>query len=214
MPIWSFRALTAAITVVATVSAVQADDNRLFITQDSSIGGAGGNTLFVDQSLATNSTISGALDSDTPAQQIGGGNTAQVNIANTDGRVALNQITTDGGTTGNNANVNLSGLLATGVLTQVGIDNDGRLNVSGDGASGFLEQRGDGNTGFVEVTGARAVGRLLQNGNNNSTGLSVTGAGADVTLTQNGNNIITAPSVVPSVTTNGGRLTINQTFSN
>lgn len=213
MPLLVVRTLCATATLVCCVGFASADENRLFIIQDSSLVGGVGNTLFVDQSEASGSVITGDINASvldqTPATQTGAGNSAQINISGVDGRVALNQTAPEGQIGNNVANIDLSGLLATGVLTQSGIGNDGSLTVSGQGASASLEQLGDNNTGFVDVTGANAVGRLVQDGDNNDTGITVAGNGANVTVTQTGNNIVTAPTV----TTNGGTVIINQTQS-
>ncbi|TMM51861.1 hypothetical protein [Sulfitobacter sabulilitoris] len=201
----------ASAAVLLMAGASFADGNKLFITQDSSLAGAVGNTLFVDQSRADGSIVSGALGStSTSATQTGPGNAADIRISGSQGQVALNQTSSVYlPQNGNSANVDLGGLLATGVITQTGISNSGGITVDGLRASGLLEQTGNGNVGSVEVSGTDAFGRLVQTGNNNNTGLVVTGANTNVTLTQTGSNITAAPTVA----SNGGTVIINQ-FSN
>lgn len=193
-----------------------ADENRLFILQDNASANPLGNTLFVDQSLATNSTISGlAVTPGTeisdlagiaqPATQRGGENFADIRITNSGGQVALNQ--TNLGLSGSNTGeISLSALQAVGILAQTGFGNAATLSVLGDRSIASIEQVGNQNIGTVDVTGSDAAGRLVQIGNGNQSGLTVSGIGAFVTLTQNGNNIVSSPTVI----TNAGPIIINQ----
>ena len=198
------RCLTALIAFMVSATSAMSDGNSLFILQDSTNAVFLGNSLFVDQSLAEGSVVSGSLTDSKPARQIGGDNEAKILVTEGDGKIALNQTNLGGGT--NTADVNLAGLLATGILTQDGFGNIGELSVSGAGASGSLIQLGNNNLGGVLVDGADASGSLTQDGNNNSTSLEVSGAGTIVNLIQNGNNIASSPTV----RSNGGTVTITQ----
>lgn len=183
-------------------------DNTLYILQDSSLGGMG-NQLFVDQSNASGSRISGAMDGTSPALQQGFGNVAEVLLTGEAAAVVLlqrNNLGTDGGP--NNATLT-GGALATIFLEQDGVGNDGSITVTGLGAVGVLRQFGNDNLGAVEVTGDNAYGELVQIGNRNSSGLQVQGEGTSVTYVQQGNDLNSA--TVPMVYSNGATVQITQT---
>ncbi|WP_353475376.1 hypothetical protein PVT71_17615 [Salipiger sp. H15] len=183
-------------------------DNTLFILQDSSFGGLG-NTLFVDQGDASGSTISGALGETLPAQQTGFGNIAEVLLTGEAAAVVLLQNNTGAGADAELNSATLTGgTLATLILQQDGVGNEGAVTVLGLDATGALFQSGNDNTGSVEVTGDQAFGKLEQIGNGNTSGLQVQGAGASVTYTQIGDNLTSA--TLPTVYSNGGAVSITQ----
>ena len=73
----------------------------------------------------------------------------------------------------------------------------------------MITQNGNGNTGVLAVNGNGANGALVQTGDGNRTDLTVTGA--RVTFEVVGNNL-TFVGTNPSVTSNGGTVTIRQTL--
>jgi len=193
------RSIVAIAALIASCSLSVADENKLYIVQDSTLAGPVGNTLFVDQSSSQGSTVMGVPDDATlitaspsaldpatlPAVQIG---------------------------SGNDADINLSGALSLGMLSQTGNGNAAIIDVSGNRSIGAVRQTGNRNTGEVNVAGDDLTGVLIQNGHGNSQTLNVTNA--NVTWTQNGNNITQGDASTfgnPSVVSNGATVIVTQT---
>lgn len=200
MMVLSVRSIVAAAAISSFCSAVSADENKLYIMQNSGIFGLPGNTIFVDQSSASHSIVMGVPDD----VSLNNGTTTPVNPA----ALPLVQIGS-----GNDANINLSGAFALSMLSQVGDGNSANIGVSGSGSTGAIRQVGDRNIGEVDVTGSGLTGILIQNGNGNSQALNVTNA--NVTWIQNGNNIAQGGGAqgftTPSVVSNGGTVIVTQT---
>ena len=186
-----------------------AQENRLYITQDT-VGGADGNTLFVDQSLAARSTVGRP---EAPSTQIGFGNAATVDVAADDGEVLLRQGLLGAPSIGGVAVVTLEQGAVGGFadILQTGVGNDGQIVLTAPSATGRIEQRGDGNTGLLSVESADASATLRQLGDDNDIGLQVTGEGANVSWTVIGDGVSTAPSATPQVISNGGTVIVTQT---
>src|SRR5690606_22320114 len=133
--------------------------------------GNAGNTLFVDQSDASNSLVVGLEGEGSPALQAGGDNSAMLTILGDGGTVRFLQRNSAAGLgTGNRATVNLTDS-ATALLSQVGSMNKATLNVSGIGAKGSIVQKGLRNDARLDVVGAGAENSITQNGDDNSTAL-------------------------------------------
>ncbi|MFG6660969.1 hypothetical protein [Sulfitobacter sp. 915] len=200
MMMLSVRGMLATAALFSLCSAVSADENRLYITQDSGLFDQSGNTIFVDQSLATNSIVLGVPD----GVALNNGTISPVDPANS----PLTQIGS-----ANSATVNLSGAFSLGMLSQNGNGNNANINVSGAGSIGAIRQTGDRNFGEVDVTGGGLTGILIQKGNDNAQVLNVTNA--NVIWTQNGDNIALGSGVPgltpPSVVSNGGTVIVTQT---
>lgn len=196
----SVRGAAAATAFLAFCSASAADENKLFITQDNTLAGALGNTLFVDQSAADGSTVMGVPDDI---------------LLNNTGPTAIDPASLPAlqRGSGNAATVELSGAFSIGMLSQVGNDNAAVIDVSGNGSTGAVRQVGHRNEGEVNVTGNSLTGILIQNGSDNRQALNVTNA--NVVWTQNGSNIVqdggSAEAVSPSVVSNGGTVIVTQT---
>jgi hypothetical protein len=222
--------LAASISVtggVLTSMAAQAGSGNLIVIEQQ----GSSNTLYVDQSEATDSQVGGLVPDasspteysallltgssllDYPALQLGENNEANITISDLGGAVYLLQNNQSAGfsPSGNKATVILSAEGAFAAVNQSGGKNTATINVSGEFSSGTIFQFGDGNTGSVTVPFGDTIARLEQIGDNISAGLKVIGAqGGDVTLTVNGDNITQAygPVVVYS---NGASVTITQT---
>lgn len=183
------------------------DGNQIYILQQSPLGLYGGNTLNVDQSGATDSTVAGdfgAGASAAPAMQDGIGNSGQIDISGAGGQVAFLQ-----SGIGNDASVSLSSALGMAYLQQDGNANTASLTVDPLGLSGAIMQIGNSNKAALSV-GAGAKGTLVQKGDNNQFGFSVSGAGTTASYTAIGNNL-TPAGTGPVVISNGGSVTITQT---
>lgn len=181
------------------------ENNVLFIEQDA-VGTGIGNTLFVDQSSASDSLVAGDLDGNAAALQRGG-NTASVTLDGIGAAVALNQVNPTGAAF-NTATIE-GGTLASILIDQQGVGNNGTLNVGAGDNTGQLFQIGNGNTGVVSVDGQDSSGTLRQVGNDNTSDLVVSGTGVSVDYTQNGNGLTS--SVPAQVFSNAGTVTITQT---
>jgi len=189
--------------------------NQIFVLQDSTSGS--GNTLFVDQSGARNSLVTGNSSGTAPATQFGSNNSAEVSIVGDGGRLILNQGTAAAPGTGNQAFATLSGSNPLGTIQQLGTDNIANLTIDGL-ATGELFQDGEGNDGALTVTGNNAFGRLEQIGSNLEQALTVTGNNTEVTFTLTGNalapvtanNSGTATQGGVQVITNANSVTISQ----
>ncbi len=200
MPILRISAAVAMLAAPAT-----AQNNSLFILQDNSTGGMS-NTISVDQSAASRSRVGSA---ETPAEQIGGGNVADVSIVGEGSRVDLSQRSVTSRVDGNDVSIDLSGTTLLGTVSQAGSGNRGAVSVSGARARGSLVQDGNFNAGTVSVSGSDASGALRQIGDGNATDLEVSGAGTSVTYDVIGNGLTAV--VPPTVRSNGATVTITQT---
>jgi hypothetical protein len=191
--------------LLLTATEAFSDDNLLFFSQDNGLSGAMGNSLFSGQSLASGSPISSFLNSDSPAIQSDSNSQTEIRVTKRKGQVAFNQPNLSGGV--NNANINLGGPLAAGIVTQNGFGNEGSLIVNGEMANAALSQEGNRNHGYVDVSGVGASGIVTQKGDDNNTSLKVSGNGTTVILLQEGDNISSSLAVK-----SGGRtVTIKQT---
>ncbi len=203
--VFKVPAIASVIALGAAPAADAGDGNTIFIAQDTA--GDHGNTLFVDQSLAANSRVSGPVASG-PAVQSGGGNEADIFFGEGIGaQVLFSQVNTNP-----DAGLNLAaiqaGSLASVMLTQQGFGNTGALDIAPGGNSGTLSQIGNENDGTVSVAGTDSAGILNQQGNRNTYHLDVVGQGAMVTWNQIGNaNSVDMPA---SVMTNAGTVTVTQ----
>lgn len=157
-----------------------------------------GNTLSVDQSEASNSTVGGLTitegdpatytDSGDPgitatvnplvvttnevARQDGVGNSADITISHDGGRAYLDQDTGSG--------AGLSG---------GAIGNIATIGLSADAATAVLGQAGLGNEAHINVTGdLGSSGTILQKGNDNNASLLVEGSRNAGFISQNGDN--------------------------
>lgn len=192
--------------------ATAGDGNKVFLLQES--GGGSGNNLVIDQSNASNSIVAGDELGLDPAEQIGGGNSAEITLEGENSTVLFSQNSAGtGGLLGNTALVS-GNALATIVLDQNGSGNFGEINVSGQGGTGVLRQTGNDNEGSVFVTGEQALGELNQIGDGNSFTVRVEGDNTTAIYTQVGDNLTTPSGVGASVFSNaGGTVIINQITS-
>lgn len=201
----------AALFGVSSSVALAGDGNTISLLQVSN--GTVGNTLYIDQSAATGSTVAGSRNGLQPATQIGSANTASVTVEGTGGTVALNQNNALLGLgLGNQAEGVISGLLGFGSIQQTGDGNVASLNVASpdalDPATGRIVQTGFLNTGTLTVNGSGAEGTLVQLGSRNSNALTVEGTGTTASFTQVGNNASNPQGV--TVVSNGGSVAITQ----
>lgn len=199
----------ATFWLVSSAPAMAGDGNTLYLLQNS-VGGAQGNTLTINQTLAFNSSIVGSEDGSTPAAQIGGGNLAEVTLEGEGGFVLLHQDSSLSASLLGNSAYLFGGEQATIALQQLGANNYARIDVFGSDNSGSLYQEGEGNHGTVAVDGEHNSGTLNQIGNNNVYSISVSGSSTDVTFNQIGNNL--APTgLSASVYSSAGTVVITQT---
>lgn len=210
------KATVIAIGVCASLAsvapAIAGERNFLYIEQVSGAGGLG-NTLFVDQSAATDSMVAGDTAGITPARQQGDGNEARITLTGGDGKVLLSQQNTSAGFLSSQMNQAAihGGDLATILLHQEGFGNIGTIDVGPGGNTGALFQKGDRNDGAVIVTGSGNTGTLRQLGNDNTYELEVSGpAGTSVQWNQIGDGVSAAPFTPAQVYSNAGTITITQ----
>lgn len=206
-------AFTLRIPVIASAAALgmvlpvlAGDNNILFIEQDAASGGLG-NSLFVDQSLASESVVAGDAAGSAPARQSGGNNAGEIALEGAGAMVIFSQVNTDPFAGANTATIE-GGSLASVVLRQEGFGNDGALDIGAGGNAGSLTQIGNDNTGAVRVSGTDSTGDLTQIGNANTYTLDVTGNGASVQWNQVGNAL--GSNTPAQVTTNAGTVTVTQ----
>ena len=220
--------LVAAVVATAAMAplSASADFNTLVIEQTNEPGDLG-NTLFVDQSAATSSTVGGLVIENvlidgmegltaTPqsaAVQAGSGNTADITITGSGGTARLSQVGD-----GNDAALVLGTSLtpATGslaIIGQEGLNNQASLTVLGTGSVGTILQTGNGNEAGLTVNGNNINAGVAQIGNGNkATDLIATGT-ANVQYIQIGDGLTasTAAQVTSNaVTSNGAAITIIQ----
>lgn len=206
----AFLLSTAAGLVLALAAPALADKNTLTIEQSGD-----GNSLYVDQSLATSSAVKGlSLDepslpgggsgtlgfgfSDTASQQ-GQGNVGNIVLKGSGGTVRLMQDST-GASAGNEAYVNANDG-ASAIVGQSGGNNYARITatgvLSGLNPDGTLSAEFiDGQGGFAQGSGLTAEGRsvnaaILQSGSGNRAELTAP-AGTQGTLVQIGDNNVNA----------------------
>ena len=209
-----FSIFSAALSLCCATASYAGDNNSVFVMQDSTVNPLSGNSLFIDQSDASNASIggteNGGLSLQQPARQIGGANTARL-IQSGDAvasAIGLTQ-TTQGQTGGNDAEITvLNG--GTAILEQLGVGNSAILNAD-LGGSATLLQDGDGNFGSVRASRG-ASGRLEQIGDNNDDSLEVSGQNVGVSYTLRSNNATTAATGAPVqvISNTGGSITIQQ----
>lgn len=195
------RNITMSAILLAALcgTAYAGENNQITITQD---GFA--NSLSVDQSKASNSTVGGVsllngpladdasakLRLNDTAEQKGTGNTAKLTITNlTDDE---NHLLFDHGQIG---------LRQDNSLSSAG-PNVALVTVNGDG-TGLVSQNGGGNTANMLITGLGSTGSIYQNGDGNNIGtgaltehgLKVEGKNASGSITQNGDGNTTSLAV-------------------
>lgn len=210
-PRYCMIAASVALSLGAASQGLAGDDNLLFIEQTSVAGGSG-NSLVVDQSLASGSVVAGDKMANTPARQSGPANTGRIELEGEGGAVLFQQQNTGlGAGTPNDAQLS-GGAFATIALEQIGSGNLGRVDVGAGGNTGALFQYGTGNDGTVNVSGTGSTGTLYQKGDNNEAGLDVDGVNLTVQWNQVGNNIAPVSQATPAqVISNAGTVIINQT---
>lgn len=193
-------------TSLYTTPVAAGDNNTLYVTQESGIGGLS-NTLTVDQSGATGSVVTGTGGA---ATQIGGGNVGTITLTGADASVMFNQNNDNPGDGTNTAEIT-GGNLAEIVLNQDGYGNVGTLEIEGFNNSGSLTQNGNENLGTVKILGdaSGTTAELIQNGDGNQYSLEAVGNSTSIQWTQHGNG--NATSVPASVTTNAGTVIVTQT---
>lgn len=225
------RAILAGTLFFCAPPTFAGDNNVLKIFQTSPHGAIEGNILSSDQSLATDSLVSGPtqqmiedalagtldigdlyrMDQATApsARQTGQGNVATLTIEGDGGQLLLLQDNSAGGTVGNSAQLSAFGADSLGAVLQIGDGNDASLTV-GSGATGLIAQNGSGNSNSLTV-GSGGSGEIIQNGNGNTFSTSVA-ANTSATITQNGNNL--SPTGVTGMqvfSTAPGTVSITQT---
>lgn len=225
--------LAVACALAAATSAFAGDGNVLRVIQTSPSGPGVGNSLFVDQSAASGSLLTGPTDDTTSkvlsqefghadlvssrgntalaATQTGSGNSATITMTGNGGELQLLQDNDSSSTVtqaGNRATVNLDGN-ALGAVIQIGDNNLAEVDLEA-GARGLVAQTGIGNSGELKV-GEGGSAELVQNGNLNRYPVQVQ-PNTTVTVTQNGNGL--QPVGVQGVqvfSTNPGTISITQT---
>lgn len=202
-------ALIAAATLLLATPVVAGDSNTLVLLQNSTNGA--GNMLSIDQSMASGSVLAGAPFGLTPAQQIGGGNEADIELEGEGASVFLSQNNSMMlNALGNTVSV-FGGDLSNVVISQVGSGNVGNVDVTGDGSFGELQQFGNDNLGSVEVSGANSLGSLTQVGNRNTWSLDVSGDSTRVYAAQIGNDLTPVGGAGLEVFSNGVTVNITTT---
>lgn len=196
--------------VIGGASAAYSDQNTIFLIQETPAGNAAGNTLFVDQSAASGATVAGTPNGLSPARQTGSSNLGQITAAGQDLTVVFAQGQTNAFANDNAAQIGLDGGNLLASLQQLGDGNSATLDIRGNDNTGLITQTGNGNDGTLAVNGNGANGALIQTGDGNRTDLTVTGA--SVTFEVVGDNL-TFVGTNPSVTSNGGTVTIRQSLT-
>ncbi len=232
----NFLAVSTAALVTIAGPGVAGSGNNAFVIQETPLGAAEGNSLRIDQSAASDSTVAGVartpIDPDDATNTITLSPTPEdsefldhsgtlINFdpdeaamqsgnGNSASIVTLSNSTVGLFQSGNNNSGAINAGAGQVLLYQYGNGNEGTLSTQNSAALASLLQDGDGNTGAVTVSGAGTEGLLAQIGNNNSTSLEVDTSGASVSFTVNGSN--TSASLPASVvsTAGGGNITIIQ----
>jgi len=213
--------------------AVAGGNNEAFIRQVSPSGSALGNTLRIDQSLATDSTVRGiggeligkvplyllgTLTANDPlvAQQRGERNDAELTITGAGGELQLYQSVGAGaswtpyGADARNTAVLAAASGALGGVIQIGSDNFAALKL-GDDATGLISQFGSDLSSTLDV-GSGGRGTVVQVGSNSTTGTVTVAPNTSLLYTQIGNGLVPPPGAAASVfSTSLGTVIIQQT---
>lgn len=208
----TLKRLTVFALCAGVASPLAANDNTLFVLQDSMASAEIGNTLFVDQGLAVSSVVAGNQAGTDPAQQIGGANEADISLIGVGQTALLRQGTAENPAFGNVATMQVNGLNTLGAISQMGTLNTATLSVGGAFNTGAIVQNGSGNLADLTVTGVGTTGTLTQIGDNNDTTLTVDGIGVNVQYELIGNNQTTV--LPPFVRSNAQSVSIRQIGGN
>ena len=228
--------LTVALSLGVGGAAVAGSGNNAFVIQETPPNVSDGNSLSIDQSGASNSSVAGVSRTDTPADD--GANTISLLPDQNDTQspgISAPYMSFDSGEAATQSGIGNSASIVAGSDTQVGLfqsgeyndgtidagsgqvllyqegnNNSGTLTTASGASAASLLQEGNYNVGTVTVDGSNAEGLLTQVGDRNTTNLDVTTAGASVSYTVEGNNTSTSlPASVVS-TSGGGQVTIIQ----
>lgn len=210
----AFARATLAAALSLSAALAQAEGNSLYILQDSSLGGGTGNTIFVDQSAATDSLVAGSLTGPeaSPAAQIGSANDAFLSLTGNSVSAVLLQGSNSLPAIGNSVRMTISGDRSIGTARQFGQSNVADLLVSGLDSLGEIDQQGDGNAANLVVTGNGSVGTIGQIGDRNDTTLRVEGDNMTVNYEIIGNGTTTV--LPPTVRGNSTSVQITQYAGN
>jgi hypothetical protein len=202
--------LGALIALMSASLATAGGNNDAFIRQVSPAGSELGNTLSIDQSAATDSTVRGIgseligkvpfyvlglLTANDPlaAQQRGESNEAALTITGAGGELQLYQSVGAGanwapyGAVARNTAVLAAASGALGGVIQIGSENLASLTL-GDDATGLISQFGSKLSATLDV-GARGQGTVVQQGYNSDAGTIAVASGTSVQFFQSGNNL-------------------------
>ncbi|MFD2648833.1 hypothetical protein ACFSX5_13670 [Devosia albogilva] len=223
--------IALAVALCGTVASHAGDNNTIMLIQQSPFGSSQGNTLMVDQSQASNSTVTGVgsrnrllrgamsalgLEGEYALQR-GENNQATLTLTGDGGKLQLLQTSNPlrplglGISAGDNTATVVARDFANGTVAQVGSGNTAEMSL-GDSATGFVTQLGSRLSTSLEVgDGGTAV--ITQIGNNSRTPTLLVEPGAAVNYTQIGNNIAPASSTEVQVisASNPGAISITQT---
>lgn len=214
-------AATSLIIALLCGNAFAGSGNSVLVEQISTVQ-VGENTLFVDQSGATNSFVGGVSQDREIDLDLSGLTSSETdNLLNVIGQASFVSISdntlvlqSDGPRltqygVGNEASITMQGDGGEAALEQFGDYNSATILVN-DASRGVLIQDGNRNSGTLNVSDFGASGELVQIGDDNQTELFVTGAGdASVSYTVQGSGVSTTipASVVSNV---NGQITIVQ----
>ncbi|WP_412504386.1 hypothetical protein [Roseovarius sp. SYSU LYC5161] len=228
--------LTAALSLGAGGAAVAGSGNNAFVIQETPPNVSDGNSLSIDQSGASNSSVAGvsrnSVDPNDATNIISlapapdetqflsiedplisfdpNGAATQSGIGNSASIVAGSDTQVGMFQSGDYNDGSIDAGSGQVLLYQEGNNNSGTLSTAGGASRASLLQEGNNNVGTVAVVGTDAEGLLTQVGDGNNTSLDVTTAGASVSFTVEGNNTSTSlPASVVS-TSGGGQVTIIQ----
>lgn len=208
-------------SILLSGAAYAGSGNSVLVEQIATSDG-GKNTLFIDQSSASNSTVGGVPEGRMVELDLTGLGETELNTLSTSigqaSSVALsdNFLTISAGGSqatqmgaGNTASITLIGNGGQAALEQFGNNNSATILVE-NADIGVIVQDGSRNRGTLTVSDLGASGELIQIGDDNETVLSVTGTqNARVSFTVQGNGVST--SIPASVVSNvNGQITIVQ----
>lgn len=191
----TFITLTTVACVAAGGMALAESGNNAAVLQETTEGAAVGNSLSIDQSGATGSTVAGVTRNGT--DPIDNANTISLEdeegdqpdatefLSLEDPLITFNRegSATQSGS-GNTADIEVTGIGTEVGLFQDGIDNEGTIT-AGSGQI-LLYQEGDGNTGTLTTEDGAARASLLQDGNGNTASVEVSGLDTQGLLAQIG----------------------------
>lgn len=221
-----------AASLGAAGAASAGSNNVLRVIQTSPAGSVAGNNLFVDQSGAYDSLVSGpsevmrsnaltqalepgyltsaSEDASRAALQTGEKNTASITMTGAGGELQILQDNSAiPSAIGNTATVNALGNDTLGAVLQLGDGNQASLTLA-ESSAGLIVQNGLGNQGSLKVE-PNGSGKLVQNGNGNYYPVTVDPS-TTVTVTQNGNGLQPVGNVsLQVISTNPGTISITQT---